>query len=126
MKNDPSNEDALRLRYNAALALEDDDMLMDALVGLAPVEPEAAKKNLWVLAMAAYNANDNEESKERFAKVLLVDPNNAQAHYLLGLVYLGEDAKEETIQHLERFLELAPDDPDAPAAKDILAYLASS
>lgn len=126
LKNDPGNEDALRLRYNAALELEDDDMLMDALVGLAPVEPQAAKQNLWVLAMAAYNANDNEETKERFAKVLLVDPNNAQAHYLLGLVYLGEDAKAETKEHLERFLELAPDDPEAASAREILSYIESS
>jgi tetratricopeptide (TPR) repeat protein len=124
--NNPGNEDALRLRYNAALELQDDEMLIDALVGLAPVEPEAAKQNLWVLAMAAYNANDNEKTKERFAKVLLVDPNNAQAHYLLGLVYLGEGAKEETREHLERFLALAPDDPDAASAREILAYLASS
>ena len=123
LNNDPGNEDALRLRYNAALALEDDDMLIDALVGLAQVEPEVAKQNLWVLAMAAYNANDTEKTKERFGKVLEVDPNNAQAHYLLGLVYLGEDNKEETRKHLERFLALTPDDPDAPSAQEILAYL---
>jgi len=121
--NDPGNEDALRLRYNAALELEDDEMLIEALVGLAPVEPAAAKQNLWILAMAAYNANDNEKTKDRFAKVLLVDPNNAQAHYLLGLVYLGEGANEETRKHLERFLILAPDDPEAPSAREILSYL---
>ncbi len=124
--NNPGNQDALRLSYNAALELQDDEMLIDALVGLAPVEPEAAKKNLWVLAMAAYNANDNEKSKDRFAKVLQVDPNNAQAHYLLGLVYLGEGANDETREHLGRFLALAPDDPDAASAREILAYLGDS
>jgi len=123
LKSDPSNEDALRLRYNAALELQDDEMLIDALVGLAPVEPEAARQNLWLLAMAAYNANDNEKSKDRFLKVLQVDPSNAQAHYLLGLVYLGEGANDETTTHMERFIELAPDDPDVQAAQDILAYL---
>jgi Tfp pilus assembly protein PilF len=122
----PGNEDALRLRYNAALELQDDEMLIDALVGLAPVEPEAARQNLFVLAMAAYNANDNEKTKDRFGKVLLVDPDNAQAHYLLGLVYLGEGANEETREHLERFLILAPDDPEAPSAREILSYLDAS
>ncbi len=126
LMNNPGNEDALRLRYNAALELQDDEMLIDALVGLAPVEPEAAKQNLWILAMAAYNANDNEKSKERFGKVLTVDPKNAQAHYLLGLVYLGEGANEETKEHLEKFLALAPDDPEAPSAQEILSYLGSS
>lgn len=123
LKSDPSNEDALRLRYNAALELQDDEMLIDALVGLAPVEPEAARQNLWLLAMAAYNANDNEKSKDRFLKVLQVDPSNAQAHYFLGLIYLGEGANDETTTHMERFIELAPDDPDVQAAQDILAYL---
>jgi Tfp pilus assembly protein PilF len=126
LMNNPGNEDALRLRYNAALVLEDDEMLIDALVGLAPVEPEAAKKNLWILAMAAYNANDNEKTKERFGKVLTVDPNNAQAHYLLGLVYLGEGENEKTKEHLERFLALTPDDPDAPSAQEILSYIGSN
>jgi len=126
LMNNPGNEDALRLRYNAALVLEDDEMLIDALVGLASVEPEAAKQNLWILAMAAYNANDNEKTKDRFGKVLIVDPNNAQAHYLLGLVYLGEGANEETREHLEKFLALAPNDPDAASAQEILSYLGSS
>jgi Tfp pilus assembly protein PilF len=126
LMNDPGNEDALRLRYNAALELQDDEMLIDALVGLAPVEPEAARQNLWLLAMTAYNANDNEKSKDRFAKVLMVDPNNAQAHYLLGLIYLGEGENEETKEHLEQFLALAPDDPDAASARDILSYIGSS
>jgi len=126
LEADPGNADALRLRYNTALQLDDEDMLMEALLGIYPVEPETAKKGLWLLAMAAYNANDNERSKERFERVLAVDPNNAQAHYLLGLVYLGEDDKGKTQEHLERFIELAPDDPDAAAAKDILAYIQSS
>ncbi|MEE4272651.1 MAG: tetratricopeptide repeat protein [Thermoanaerobaculales bacterium] len=126
LEQDPGNADALRIRYNAALQLDDEQMLMDALVGLAPVEPEAAKQGLWLMAMTAYNANDNERSKERFERVLLVDPGNAQAHYLLGLVYLGEDNKEKTTEHLERFIALAPDDPDVAAAKDILAYINAS
>jgi Tfp pilus assembly protein PilF len=124
--NNPGNEDALRLRYNAALELEDDEMLIDALVGLASIEPEAAKQNLWILAMAAYNANDNEKTKDRFGKVLSVDPNNAQAHYLLGLVYLGEGENAKTKEHLEKFLALAPNDPDAASAQEILSYLKSS
>jgi regulator of sirC expression with transglutaminase-like and TPR domain len=93
-------------------------------VDLAPIEPAAAKQNLWLLAMSAYDANDMEAAERRFKNVLQVDPDNPQAHYLLGLIYLGRpDAKPATRQHLERFLELAPDDPDAPAARDILQYL---
>jgi tetratricopeptide (TPR) repeat protein len=126
LKSEPQNADALRLRYNAALALDDADLVVDSLVALAPIEPEVAKQNLWLLAMAAYDANDMAIAKRRFLKVLEVDPNNSQAHYLLGLVYLGDGENEEVRKHLERFLELAPDDPDAAAAKDILNYLKTS
>ena len=126
LRQDPDNADALRLRYNAALALNDPELVADALVDLAPIEPEAARQNLWLLAMTAYDANDMEAAERRFENVLQVDPDKAQAHYLLGLINLSKpDAQEETRQHLERFLELAPDDPDAPAARDILQYLES-
>jgi len=126
LANDPENGAAIRARYNASLALGDENMIVDALVGLAAVEFEAARKGLWILAMAAYNAHDNEKTKDRFLKVLLVDPDNAQAHYLLGLIYLGEGENEETREHLEKFLALAPIDPEAPSAQEILSYLGSS
>lgn len=123
LKENPSHEDAIRLRYNASLKIGDEGLIIGSLVSLAQVNPEVAKENLWVLAMAAYNRNDMEAAKERFNKVLQVDPNNAEAHYLLGLIYLGESNNAEVKKHLERFLELAPDSPDVPSAKDILSYI---
>lgn len=124
LKEDPGDAEAIKLRYNAALQIGDEGLIIGSLVGLATVMPEVAQQNLWHLAMAAYNANDMDVAMDRFQIVLRLDPNNAQAHYLLGLIHLGElDSQAETQQHLERFLELAPDDPDAPAARDILSYL---
>jgi tetratricopeptide (TPR) repeat protein len=123
LANDPQNQTAIRARYNASLALGDEDMIIDALVDLAAVELEAAREGLWILAFAAYNANDMDTAKERFERVLGVDPSYAQAEYYLGLVYLGEGANDDAKKHLERFLELAPDDPDAETAADIVAYL---
>jgi len=128
LRDEPGNEDAIKLRYNASLGIGDEGLITGSLVSLAAIEPEIARENLLHLAMASYNANDMEKAKERFSKVLQVDPNNAQAHYLLGLIYLGEGdaAKADVQKHLERFLELAPDDPDADSARDILEYLNAS
>jgi Tfp pilus assembly protein PilF len=123
LKTDPTNEQAIRLRYNAALALGDKEKLSDALVGLAAVEPAVARNGLLKMAFDAYDANDMAQAKARFDKVLKVDPNYPPAYYYLGVIEVGEGATTEARGHLERFLQLAPNDPEAHSARDMLKYL---
>jgi tetratricopeptide (TPR) repeat protein len=123
LKTDPSNEKALRIRYNACLALGDKARLADALVGLAPIEPAIARNGLMRLAFDAYDANDMVRAKEGFGKVLEVDPNYPQAHYYLGLINVGLGVSAEAKTHFERFLQLAPNDPEANSAREALKYL---
>jgi tetratricopeptide (TPR) repeat protein len=126
LDEDPESEEAIRIRYNAALALGHEDQIIEALVGLAPVEPETARQGLWILAMAAYDADVMDEAARRFEKVLEVDPNRARAHYYLGLIYVSEQANEKATQHLQRFVELAPDDPEAATANELITFLGKS
>ena len=123
LKADPQNVQAIRIRYNAALKLGDEAMIVDSLVGLAAVDPAMARDSLFKLATAAYDSDDAVNAKKRFAKVLELDPNHARSHYFLGLILMREGAKQEAKSHLERFLELAPNDPDAATARDALRYL---
>jgi Tfp pilus assembly protein PilF len=125
LKADPKNEQALRLRYNACLALGDTARLIDALVGLAPIEPAVARNGLARLAFDAYDANDMALAKERFNKVLTVDPNYPQAYYYLAVIDVGEGATAEAKTHIQRFLELAPNDKEAESAREMLKYLDS-
>ena len=122
LANDPGNEQALRVRYNAALKLEDEDRIFDALVGLAPFERELARSGLWNLSLAAYDANDPERAKDRFGRLLSVDSGRTECHYYLGLLNVGQD-DEEARRHFERFLEMAPDHREAANARDFLEYL---
>ena len=108
------------------IELGDTDRIMDALVGLAKVEPEIARNNLLALAFDSYDANDMVESEKRFRKVLQVDPNHPHSHYLLALIYVNEERTKEAKHHLERFIALAPDDPEAPTATELLKYLNQS
>jgi len=126
LDEDPKNEEAIRIRYNAALVLGQEDLIIDALVSLAPVEPETARQGLWILAMAAYDADDMDQAKRRFGRVLEVNPNRPRAHYYLGLIYVGEGANEEAKSHLKRFLQLAPDDPEAATAGELVRFLSGS
>ncbi len=123
LKADPKNEKAIRVRYNACLALGDKARLIDALAGLAPVEPKIARDGLLRLAFEAYDANDMALAKERFGKVLELDPNVPYAHYYLALINIGQGASAEAKSHLERFLQIAPNDPEANAAREMLKDL---
>jgi len=123
LKADPQNQAAIRLRYNACLNLGDKDRLADALVGLAAVEPAIARNGLLKLAFDAYDANETVQAKQRFLKVLELDPNQPQAHYYLALIYVNEGAKEDAISHLERFIALSPNAQEAATARDMLKQL---
>lgn len=123
LKTSPRNEQAIRLRYNAALALGDQDRLFDALVGLIAVEPAAARNGMLKLAFEAYDANQTARAKERFRKIVEVDPGQALAHYTLGMIYVNEGATAEARRHLEQFLALSPNSPEAATARGVLEQL---
>ena len=123
LKTDPGNEKAVRLRFNACLGLGDKARLADALMGLAAFEPVRARDGLLLLAFEAYDANDMVLAKQRFGQALGIDPNYPQAHYYLGLINVGLGGSAEAKTHFERFLELAPNDPEANSAREALKYL---
>ncbi len=126
LKTDATNEQAIRLRYNAALALGDKAKLSDALVGLAPVEPTIARNGLLKLAFDAYDANDMTAAVTGFKKVLEVDPNYPLPYYYLGVIEVGQGATADAKAHLERFLQLAPNDQEARSAREMLKELNKS
>jgi Tfp pilus assembly protein PilF len=123
LKVDPKNQAAIRLRYNACLGLGDKERLVEALMSLSAVEPAIAANGLLKLAFEAYDANDKVKTKERFLKVLVVDPNQPLAHYYLAMAYVNEGDTQEAKSHLERFLTLAPNSPEANTAREMLKQI---
>ena len=126
LAENPQDEEAIRFRFNAALGLDDDEVMIDALMGLAAFEPTLARDGLWRLSLESYDGGDMVEAGKRFRKVLEVDLSYPWANYLLGLVLMGEGNNQEAISYLERFIELAPDDPEAPSARDLVTYLSEN
>lgn len=109
--------------FTSHTALGNETEAQAAMTALRSANPEKANLNLFNQAVDLYNAGNMVEAKAGFEQVLASNPDHAKAHYLMGLVYVNESDNTKARQHLEKFLAIAPDDPDAATAKEMLQYL---
>jgi tetratricopeptide (TPR) repeat protein len=124
LKEDPKNDAAIRLRYNACLQLGDPDRLADALIGIYALDPVIAKKGLLKLAVDAYyDANSKDHGRANFLKVLEWDPNEPFSNYYIALMYVAEGKNAEAKAHLEKVVAAAPNTPQGTSARDMLKQL---
>lgn len=68
----------------------------------------------------AFNNGKTKEAKTFFLKALEVAPKYAEAHFLLAMVEFGDNNLRGTKQHLEQYIELAPNGRNAATAKEML------
>ena len=77
------------------------------------------------LGISAYNGGDMDKALEKFQKVVESYPDNASAHYYLGLTFMGKMENAKAKEHLDKMLALEPEHPNAAEAKQFLEYLAT-
>jgi tetratricopeptide (TPR) repeat protein len=118
-----SRERGLSLRHRAFEAMGDQEGAREALRALAAENPDAVMKSLFERGNDLFDGNEPVAAAAVFRQVLDLQPDNAEAHYKLGLALLSAEDVPTARTHLERFLELAPDHPEAAAARDMLGYL---
>jgi predicted O-linked N-acetylglucosamine transferase (SPINDLY family) len=75
----------------------------------APTSPGADAPALLSAGEAAYHAGEHARAGEQFARVLQIDPRNAQAHYMLGALALQAGDTQGCVTAVRRAIELAPD-----------------
>lgn len=109
--------------YESYSATGQKEKAKEALEKLKSENPEGASLNLFNQAAEAYNRNDMAAAKAGFEQVLSVNPDHAKAYYMLGLICINDGENERAKELLDKFLELAPDDPDASTAKEMIKYL---
>jgi tetratricopeptide (TPR) repeat protein len=119
---DPTDDRALRVRVDAYRGVGDAAKLKEASAALASADPKVAAIGLINEGVTLYNAGKMNDAKAPLEKAIELDPTAARAHYLLGICY-SVDNKAKAREHFTKFLELAPDDPDAAAAKEMLQYV---
>jgi len=70
-----------------------------------------------------FNKNEMQKAADAYIKAITVAPDNAGAHYQLGLTYVNLAKFKEAVAELEKFIELKPKDPKAAEAKSLAADL---
>ena len=123
LKVKPEDRKLLAAAYDAYSGLGEVEKARAILVRLGAVDPEVGAPRLLAQGAELFSAGRTEEAREILEKVLMLDPTAASAHYLLGLYYAGKDDKVAARDHLLRFIEAAPDDPEVPTATEMLQYL---
>lgn len=118
---DAASAQGLRMRFLVldAQANPDAATAWSAYHGVAP---EAALDLRYRRAELDFRDGNNDAAKAALQAILEAKPDMARAHYTLGLIYSSTDAAKAK-EHLGKFIEMAPDDPEVEAAKEILAYL---
>lgn len=122
LARNPNNLEALTIRYEALKSSGDKAGAAKAQEAMKAAQSAMNPDDLFKQGVALYNANNMAGAVDAFKMALTVNPKHAKSHYMLGLAYAGTDAAKAK-EHLEKFLELAPDDPDAAQAKEMLSYL---
>jgi tetratricopeptide (TPR) repeat protein len=120
---DPGRSDVLKVKYEAFRGLGQIDQAKKVFEEMVGSDPKGTARALFDRGVEMFNAGNAEGAKQAFEQAIVADPDHAKAHYMLGLCYVntGDTAKAKT--ELGRFLELAPDDPEAGTAREMLEYV---
>ncbi len=120
---EPGNKRTLRIRWDAYRQLGDEEKTKTAFQDLAAADPKVLATEFYNKGNDLFESGDTAAAIKEFERVLEVDPEHARAHYRLGVCHVGSGNNAAAKQHLQKFIEMAPEDPEAPTAKDMLAYL---
>jgi nucleoid-associated protein YgaU len=82
--------------------------------------PAGADNPHYKQAQQDLDNNDANGAADEYEAALVADPKLADAHYELGVLYAEKLSEPiSALYHLDRFLKLAPQSPNATAARDL-------
>jgi tetratricopeptide (TPR) repeat protein len=128
----PNDPRGLRARYDALKATGENEKAHATLEALAAADPKGEGTAVLYFNEGAEltRAGKFDEAATRFEKVIEIapaDPRFAKAHYFVALSYAKEEKdpakKAKARELLQTFLQMAPNDPEAGTAKQLLDYL---
>jgi tetratricopeptide (TPR) repeat protein len=136
-KADPQNPEANTIRYNTYKQMAEEarvkkdtvrykDLDAKAKAAFAAAQSSgqgASADSLFRQGVKLFNNNQIPQALSTFEQAVTVDPKFAKAYYMLGLSYANSGDTAKAKESLKKFIELAPADPDAKSAKEMLDSL---
>lgn len=117
---DPKNGEILGLLYVIHRADGDEGKAEETFAALQAADPDYVGRGFFDQGVSYFNAGDSASATRIFEGVIATLPDHPKAHYMLGLSLLSSGKTVRAKSLLQRFLELAPDDPDAGTARQML------
>jgi tetratricopeptide (TPR) repeat protein len=122
LDREPDNVQALKLSFDAGRLSGNTEMAAHALERLVELDPKWMTTVLFEHAAELFNADEAANAAFLLAYVVKADPQLARAHFMLGMALFNSGHQAEGREHLETFIELAPEDPDAEIARSLLSF----
>ena len=120
---DPTDAKAAFARFEAYQALGDKEKSQAAFADLQRIDPKGAASSLYDKGKALFDAGQVEAAVKTLNESATLDPTHARVHYQLGLCYANTGEYGKAKAELKRFIELAPEDPEAAVAQEMLKGL---
>lgn len=99
----------------------DIDGAVASITQSATLDPTTESPAYYNLGLIFTNRGQMTEAVDAFKRSIAANADNAPAYYQLGLALVGT-APADAVTPLERFLELAPNDPNAVTAQGLLDF----
>ena len=129
----PPDADAYTGLANAYNAQKKFELAADASAKAAQATPSGGAAaagggggnadSLYAQGVNLYNANKGADAKAAFQSAIKANANHADAHYMLGLVMVGEGDTKGALAEFQTYLKLDPEGKNAATAKAALATL---
>jgi tetratricopeptide (TPR) repeat protein len=123
LEKEPTNGRAHVIRYKSLRNLGRMAEAGEALEALRASSREASLEIFFEDGLEEFSSGQPGQALESFRRVLEIDPDHPRAHYQLGLSYASLGEHDLARAALQRFIELAPDDPEVASAREMIRYL---
>lgn len=123
LEQDPSDVTMMKVRFDAYRGMGDEEKAKEALADVAKADPTVLIQGYLDSAQAKFDNGDAAGAVADLQQNLQIDPNHPESHFLLGLCFINLEQNGKAKEHFTRFLELAPNNPNAPTAKEMLSFL---